>query len=254
VLGVLSSAIHAAWALAAGSRLGIDGTPRYNKGACFETFPFPDALPALRAKIAELADQIDHHRKSALARDKKVGITLMYNVVDRLRSGAQLSKTEREVHELAACGTLRDMHDELDHLVAEAYGWPWPEPAATILDRLVALHGKRVEEEAAGTVRWLRPEYQRPRFGKQLDTGAEATEAEGQAVTAPPLPWPWDAVGQITALHALAAAGPITVDQATLRFTGAKRELVARHLETLAILGEVRAVGDACEAPPVAAG
>src|SRR5206468_3698118 len=31
-LGVLSSAIHVAWAPAAGSRLGIDGTPRYNKG------------------------------------------------------------------------------------------------------------------------------------------------------------------------------------------------------------------------------
>jgi len=38
-------------------------------------------------------------------------------------------------------------------------------------------------------------------------------------------------------------AGPITVDEATRRFTSARREIVARHLETLvAILGEVLAV------------
>ena len=50
---------HAISALAAGSRLGIDGTPRYNKGPCFEAFPFPDASPQLRTKIATLAERID---------------------------------------------------------------------------------------------------------------------------------------------------------------------------------------------------
>ncbi len=41
-LGVLSSAVHVHWALAAGGRLGVGNDPRYNKSRCFETFPFPD--------------------------------------------------------------------------------------------------------------------------------------------------------------------------------------------------------------------
>jgi hypothetical protein len=243
-LGVLSSAIHTAWALAAGARMGIDGTPRYNKRACFEAFPFPNPAAALREKIAATAEWIDSHRKAALARSEKVGMTVMYNVVDKLRGGAELSKAEREVHEVAACGSLRDLHDDLDRLVAEAYGWPWPEPPMQILDRLVTLHDRIVEEERSGTVRWLRPDYQHARFAS-----AEAVAVEDDSGSAPaealppPVAWPADAIGQITALRALVLAAPLSVDEATGRFTTAPREIVARHLETLAILGEVRALG-----------
>ncbi|TKC99643.1 class I SAM-dependent DNA methyltransferase [Polyangium fumosum] len=244
VLGVLSSVVHSVWALAAGSRLGIDGTPRYNKGPCFEAFPFPDPPPALRKKIAAIAEAIDTHRKAALARSEKVGMTTMYNVVDKLRAGAELSKLEREVHQLAACGTLRDLHDELDRLVAEAYGWQWPEQPAEILTRLVALHDRRVEEERAGTVRWLRPDYQKPRFAKGAGADLIAPDDDAADTAAPALaPWPSDAIGQITALRALVTAAPITVDEAARRFAGARRDIVARHLETLAILGEVQTVG-----------
>jgi hypothetical protein len=244
-LGVLSSAIHTAWALAAGSRLGIDGTPRYNKGPCFEAFPFPDPPTKLREAIRKTAEMIDEHRKSSIARSAKVGMTAMYNVVDKLRSGSELSKPEREVHTLAACGVLRDLHDELDRLVAEAYGWPWPEPPAKILDRLVELHDRRREEEHAGNVRWLRPEYQRPRFAKDAQAEAVASDAAAAEVVeqSPPVPWPSDAIGQITALRALVLAGPITADEAATRFANARREIVERHLETLALLGEVLVVG-----------
>jgi hypothetical protein len=38
-------------------------------------------------------------------------------------------------------------------------------------------------------------------------------------------------------------AGPITADEATARFVNARREIVERHLETLALLGEVLVVG-----------
>ncbi|MEJ7812008.1 MAG: hypothetical protein WKG32_16465 [Gemmatimonadaceae bacterium] len=51
-------------------------------------------------------------------------MTGMYNVVEKLRSGDALTAKEKAVHELAACGVLRDLHDELDRLVAGAYGWP----------------------------------------------------------------------------------------------------------------------------------
>ncbi|MBY0491359.1 MAG: hypothetical protein K2R93_16060 [Gemmatimonadaceae bacterium] len=251
-LGVLSSAIHGAWALAAGSRLGIDGTPRYNKGPCFEAFPFPDPSPALRSRIADCAERLDRHRKDALARSEKVGMTVMYNVVDQLRAGAALSKLEHEVHRLAACGTLRDLHDELDALVAEAYGWSWPEPPALILERLVALHDRRVEEEAAGSVRWLRPDYQMPRFGRAdeaaaaaptLGIPAETPSAKPSTASAAATPWPSDAVGQITVLRSMAATTPVSIEEAVQRLVGAKREIVGRHLETLAMLGEVRDVG-----------
>lgn len=138
-------------------------------------------------------------------------MTIMYNVVDRLRSGEALTKAEREVHKLAACGTLRDLHDELDRLVAEAYGWTWPEPSTVILERLVTLHDRRVEEERAGTVPWRRPEYQIARFAKSTETEKDpkAPEADdGTVVVAPPsvrAPWPSDAIGQITALSVLTA-------------------------------------------------
>jgi hypothetical protein len=45
-LGVLSSRIHVAWALAAGGRLGVGNDPRYNKTRCFDPFPFPACADA----------------------------------------------------------------------------------------------------------------------------------------------------------------------------------------------------------------
>lgn len=238
-LGVLSSVFHATWALAAGSRLGVDATPRYNKSSCFEPFPFPDPPGVLREKIASVAEKIDAHREAALRRSEKVGMTIMYNVVDKLRSGAELSQGEREAHQVAACGTLRDLHDELDRLVADAYGWAWPEPPASILDRLVELHDRRFAEERAGKVRWLRPEYQRPRFTKEAQAVTEDAAALEVVQRPPAAPWPADAIGQITALRNLVLAGPITADEATTWFVNARREIVERHLETLAILGEL---------------
>lgn len=59
-----------------------------------------------------------------------------------------------------------------------------------------------------------------------------------------PMPWPAEAVEQIGALKRLVSARAISVDGALAQFAGAKREIVARHLETLAILGELRALGD----------
>ncbi|MFD2377699.1 type IIL restriction-modification enzyme MmeI [Ottowia pentelensis] len=70
-LGVLSSQVHIDWALATGGTL--EDRPRYNKTRCFETFPFPDedtGLTApLRQRIAQLAEQIDAHRKRVLGHD-----------------------------------------------------------------------------------------------------------------------------------------------------------------------------------------
>ncbi|HRM00961.1 MAG TPA: class I SAM-dependent DNA methyltransferase, partial [Acidovorax sp.] len=68
-LGVLSSQPHIEWALATGGTL--EDRPRYNKTRCFETFPFPSEdtglTPLLHARIAELAEKIDAHRKRVLS-------------------------------------------------------------------------------------------------------------------------------------------------------------------------------------------
>ena len=140
VLGVLSSTIHSVWSSAAGTRLGVGNDERYNNPRCFDAFPFPDPPIALRSRIATLAESLDAHRKAAIARDERVTMTGMYNLVAKLRTNEPLTPKERAVHEIAACGILRDLHDQLDALVAQAYRWPWPMPDTEILDRLVALH------------------------------------------------------------------------------------------------------------------
>jgi hypothetical protein len=244
ILGALSSSIHITWALAAGGRLGVGNDPRYNKTRCFDPFPFPDPPKALRAKIADVAERLDEHRRAALARDERVTMTGMYNVVEKLRSGEALTKKEQAVHTLAACGVLRDLHDELDALVAEAYGWEWPLPRDIILERLVALHDERVREEKAGKVRWLRPEYQIPRFGEGKEAPAPELALPAAAKQAKPAPkpaWPATAVEQITAIKEALAAEPLTAAETAARFEGAKPDLVRRHVETLALMGEVRA-------------
>src|SRR5690606_30616445 len=203
LLGVLSSTAHVTWALAAGGTL--EDRPRYNNSVCFDPFPFPEATPVQRGAIAEVAEALDRHRKEALARDARVTMTGMYNVLEKLRSGDALTARERETHELAACAVLRDLHDALDKLVSDAYGWPRSLSREEILDRLVALHDGRVEEEKQGHIRWLRPEYQVPRFG----SGEERVAVPVALEEAPPpeadgaRPWPARVLEQLSALQVL---------------------------------------------------
>lgn len=70
----------------------------------------------------------------------------------------------------ARAGIVDRLHEQLDHAVADAYGWgeEWKAGAlgpSEIVARLVALNRERAAEEAGGQIRWLRPEYQIPRFG-----------------------------------------------------------------------------------------
>lgn len=243
-LGVLSTSIHRAWADTAGTRLGVGNDSTYNNPRCFDAFPFPNPERVVRARIAAVAESLDAHRAAAIARDERVTMTGMYNVVEKLRSGEVLTPKERTVHELAACGILRDMHDQLDALVAEAYGWPWPLTNDEILERLVALHDVRVAEEAQGIVRWLRPEFQSPGAVAASPAAELALEATNTAIVtaAEPTPWPTQAIEQIAALKRLVSTHTLSVASVLPHFQGAQRELVARHLETLAILGEVREV------------
>ncbi|MGH7591705.1 MAG: class I SAM-dependent DNA methyltransferase, partial [Gemmatimonadales bacterium] len=164
-----------------------------------------------------------------------------YNVVEKLRSGEVLTPTERTIHEIAACGVLRDLHDELNALVAEAYGWPWPMEPEEILERLVKLHDERVEEEKGGKVRWLRPEYQVPKFGRGLAPPTELALMTTAPAAAPAeLPtWPETAIEQLAAIKTLLATRVLSRADVAKSFAGTNQALVDRHLETLTLMGEL---------------
>lgn len=159
-LGVLSSRIHCEGALSLGGTL--EDRDRYLKSLVFDPFPFPDPTPEQRATIADLAEELDATRKAVQAEHAEVTLTGLYNLVARIRSGAALTDAEARAATRARAHIVRDLHDRLDRAVADAYGWPTDLGADDIVARLVALNAERAAEEAAGQVRWLRPDYQNP--------------------------------------------------------------------------------------------
>jgi hypothetical protein len=166
ILGVLSSRVHVEWSLDRGATL--EDRPRYSKWQVFDPFPFPPRTAAL----AGLAERLDNTRQSALAENPKLTMTGLYNLVEEVRSGAELSPQREAEVVKARARIVAKLHDDLDSAVAEAYGWgeEWrraPLPPGEIVARLVKLNAERAAEEAAGHVRWLRPDYQAERFGKK---------------------------------------------------------------------------------------
>jgi hypothetical protein len=157
-LGVLSSRIHELWSLSTGGTL--EDRPRYQNGPCFLPFPFPAATDAQRQKIRKLGEALDAHRKKQQAAHPGLTITGMYNVLEKLRSGEELTAKEKKIHDDGLVSVLKKIHDDLDAAVFDAYGWPATLSDDEILERLVALNHERAAEEQRGLVRWLRPEFQ----------------------------------------------------------------------------------------------
>ena len=145
--------------------MGVGNDPRYNPSKVFDPFPFPNADAGQRAAIATLAEELDATRKLALDEVSGLTITELYNLRDKLRTGATMDFIEQDRARAARAGIVNRLHEQLDEAVAAAYGWPADLAPAEIVARLVALNAERAAEEAADTVRWLRPDYQRPRFG-----------------------------------------------------------------------------------------
>ena len=161
-LGVLSSRIHVTWALERGGTL--EDRPRYNKTNCLDPFPFPDAGPDHVETIRAIAEELDATRKLALEEVSGLTMTELYNLRDKLRFGAAMSPADQDRARAARAGIVNRLHEQLDEAVAAAYGWPADLPPSEIVTRLVGLNAERAAEEQAGTVRWLRPDYQIPRF------------------------------------------------------------------------------------------
>lgn len=270
-IGVLSSQVHIVWSLAAGSTL--EDRPVYVKTTCFETFPFPaedtGLTPELSATIRSLAEQLDAHRKTQQATHSALTLTGMYNVLEKLRNGEALTAKDKTIHEQGLVSVLRTLHDELNAAVLQAYGWsdlgpvPWTDEAArsawtdALLQRLVDLNTRRAAEEASGTVRWLRPEFQNPSsanaqaaIGMAEQTEAEDDEAEA-STTAPVISvvqqaWPATLPEQIKAVADILTNAPTPLDldaiAAHFKARGRWRERLPTILETLVAIGRVRSV------------
>jgi hypothetical protein len=203
-------------------------------------------------------------------------MTGLYNVLERLRELENaadvppLTEQERAIHEAGLVSVLKELHDEIDRAVFEAYGWAdlsphlVGKPGATtpsphkseaqeraeeeLLTRLVALNRERAEEEARGLVRWLRPEYQIPRLQKSvaLPSGAQI-EADIVVPDGAGRPkWPTDPFQQIRDLRELLARAPAPLTPDLLatafdgRLTDKRRARVSQVLETLVVTGAAR--------------
>ena len=282
LLGILSSSIHVIWALATGGTL--EDRPVYNKTRCFETFAFPEIMEAQQSESRDLAEQIDAHRTRQQAQHSDLALTSMYNVLEKLKSGEALTAKEKVTHEQGLVSVLKQLHDELDLAVLDAYGWSDLAPLMqvvngsaapganstpatrdeckralddTLLERLVALNTDRAAEERKGTIRWLRPEFQNPdnaagaKSPPAIQAELNITEEDDTVVataTIQRLPWPKELPDQVRQVADLlsSAREPMSLDTIAAHFTGKGpwKRRLPQIVETLETLGRARRVGD----------
>ena len=87
-------------------------------------FPFPALEEGeLKTQIRELGERLDAHRKA-----RQALLTGMYNVLEELRGGdlrspSPLTDKERKIHDDGLVTVLKQIHDDLDAAIFQAYGW-----------------------------------------------------------------------------------------------------------------------------------
>ena len=240
ILAAMSSRFHVVWATATGGRVGKGNDPVYNNTVCFDPFPFPDTNDAHVVDLRALGEELDATRKRVQADHPDLTLTGLYNVLEKIKSGAALTDSDEGVKQRGLVLILAELHDRIDALTAAAYGWPADLTDEQILERLVALNAERAAEEATGQVRWLRPDYQIPRFAK----GAAARSGElalGEMVIAidKALPaFPTDRYEQPLAIEALLAAAdrPMTAAELARGFKRGGKRIEARVAQALITL------------------
>jgi len=274
-LTCLSSSVHCYWFQANAGKIGMYAFDSvYVKTKCFDPFPFPVLTGVQSASLDQLGERLDAFRKERLAEHNFLTMTDMYNVLERLREldagvGVEpLSQKERDIHEAGLISVLKDIHDEIDREVFAAYGWedlgkrvvgkpgattPSPhksedqeEAEEELLTRLVALNQERATEEKRGIVRWLRPDFQKPRLAHKV-SGENQVEADlGEVVSIEERKWPSDGLEQIRTLRDVLAEAeaPLPADALANLFKGRttskRKRRVSQVLETLVATGAAR--------------
>lgn len=150
-LGLLTSAFHYSWAVSRASTIGAG--IRYTPTDCFETVPQPE----LTDDVGKIGGALDGFRRQVMV-VRCEGLTKVYN---RVHNRGELAADITE---------LRRLHVELDHAVADAYGWEdldldhgfhetrqgvrytiGPEVRGEVVDRLLELnHDRYVDEVRRG--------------------------------------------------------------------------------------------------------
>ena len=179
-----------------------------------------------------------------------------------------LTDAERDIYEAGLIAVLKEIHDEIDRAVFEAYGWQdlgeklvgrsgatMPSPYKSeeqkaaeeeLLSRLVALNLERQAEERRGLVRWLRPEYQIAKLGHKVKSGDEQVEADIAiaAVAAEKPKWPKEPFEQIRIVKDVLAkaSAPASSAEVAATFSGGRNraERVDEVLKLLAETGGAR--------------
>ena len=277
LLAVLSSRVNVCWSIEAGGWLGMGNDPRYSKSRTFDPMPFPvgEGSDNSGEALTELGDRLDSFRKERLAEHDFLTMTSLYNVLERgreLENGCDVSPLtakERDIHEAGLVSVLKAIHDDIDRAVFEAYGWAdlipalvgkpgatMPSPHKTsaqeeaeevLLKHLVALNQERVAEERRGIVRWLRPDYQKPKLGHKVKTPEDVEQVEAQLVVPAPTDgkpaWPKDEMDRISIVRDILsrAPGPVAPEALGVAFRGrnsARRTKgVEKALQTLVAAG-----------------
>lgn len=150
----------------------------------------------------------------------------------------------KTIHEQELVAVLKQLHDELDAAVAEAYGWPVDLADEAILEKLVDLNRQRAREEEQGLVRWLRPEYQNPTGTRQAAQEAlpEAEDEAAPAAVREKSPWPTNLPQQVAAVRAALSrqTAPVSARELKEQFKNAREPKVREILQALASIGQAR--------------
>jgi hypothetical protein len=214
------------------------------------------SLPRLRrettkTRIRQLAENLDAHRKARQAAHPDLTLTDLYNVLEKLRAGQPSTERDRTIHENGLVSVLKQLHDDLDAAVLDAYSWPRDLAPDALLERLVALNAERAREEQDGRVRWLRPDLQtRGAITTAAQNLLPGTETPLDA-TRPLLSAPRRSVfrgrahcpNRSASFKARSPPGPASSPRTTRRpFQRARADRVAELLQTLVLLGQAREV------------
>jgi hypothetical protein len=105
--GLLQSRIHGRWARLLGSSMRND--LRYTPSDCFETFPFPDEPTLAPAAPLEAIAQRLYETRAEHMRMTNQGLTKTYNALNDPTDSSP------------AIQHLRDLHEQLDRAVLDAY-------------------------------------------------------------------------------------------------------------------------------------
>jgi len=251
VLGVLSSRQHRAWFAANAGRIGeYEREAVYVKGACFDTYPFPDAGVALAAEIGVLAEELDAVRADVLRHSDALTMTGLYNARARIGLGDHGSEAEPAIYDEGRVGIIDHLHQRLDQLVAKAYGWPDDLADRQIVERLIQLNQARAEQEAQGDIHFLRPDYQ---AGKVRQGTARPTQpllpTSRQKALFPEQP----GILASSLLSILRRQGvPMSPTELMDEFEGSRpraKRLITHTLKVLAVAGSVQNTDDGWFAP-----